>query len=448
MVDGKRNKVVYAEAGKDFVDALFSFLTLPLGTIARLAAKQSNIGAVTVGSLSSLHQSVADLDEQYLWTHACKEMLLKPRNSMEVYSQNMKLNIDDTEPMNYFLCQNRSCYCSSISGFLSTFRNQNCSCGRVMDRVVIPGSGLIQENGYVKETATFIICDDLYVMPNVLDLLKLSILSNTPSTDFIFGNNNQFLHSNLRHQSEFVIGDVSPYEFRQMSVKVLVRRSTREVLYAEAEEDFADFLLSFLTFPLGGVLHMLQGFSSISCIDNLYTSMTALSSDRYLMSQDLKNKLVKPLCAAQFELRNQILPISAVSLPLYYCHTYQLNGVHGLRGPVPGTLTSTPKYMNDCITQQNTQLSFVDPKFCMSKSSNSGEYARGPSMFMVTDDLAVTPMSSVTALSYLISSNVPLSDLEEMVIRIGVTEGLSILKASLISTNGLSQIIRTNLVEL
>jgi len=253
------------------------------------------------------------------------------------------------------------------------------------------------------------------------------MLSNTPLTDFIFRNNNQFLRSNLRHQSEFVIGDVSPYEFRQMSVKVLLRRSTREVLYAEAEEDFADFILSFLTFPLGGVVHMIQGFSSISCIDNLYTSMTALSLDRYLMSQDLKNKLVNPLCAAQFELRNQILPISAVSLPLYYCHTYQLKNVYGFRGSVPCTLISTPKYINDCITQQNTQLSFVETKFCMSKSSNSGEYARGLSMFMVTDNLVVTPMSSVTVLSYLITSNVPLSDLEEMVIRIGVKEVRNIL---------------------
>jgi hypothetical protein len=58
---------------------------MPLGTIARLVAKQSNIEQVTVGSLSSLYQSVANLDEQYLWTHACNEMLRKPRNFMEAY---------------------------------------------------------------------------------------------------------------------------------------------------------------------------------------------------------------------------------------------------------------------------------------------------------------------------------------------------------------------------
>ncbi|MCI24475.1 DUF674 family protein [Trifolium medium] len=76
LVDNERNKFVYAEAGKDFVDAIFSFLTLPLGTIARLVAKESNVEAVRFGSISSLYQSVANLDQQYLWTHACKEMLL------------------------------------------------------------------------------------------------------------------------------------------------------------------------------------------------------------------------------------------------------------------------------------------------------------------------------------------------------------------------------------
>ncbi|RHN48409.1 hypothetical protein MtrunA17_Chr7g0263461 [Medicago truncatula] len=36
LIDKETNNVIFAEAGKDFVDILFSFLTLPLGTIARL----------------------------------------------------------------------------------------------------------------------------------------------------------------------------------------------------------------------------------------------------------------------------------------------------------------------------------------------------------------------------------------------------------------------------
>ncbi|KAI5429757.1 hypothetical protein KIW84_034373 [Lathyrus oleraceus] len=90
-------KVVYAESGNDFVDVLLSFLTLPLGTIARLVAEESNIEAVEFGSLSKLYQSVSDLDEKYLWNQTCKQMLLKPRNPMEAYCKKMKLNIDQSE---------------------------------------------------------------------------------------------------------------------------------------------------------------------------------------------------------------------------------------------------------------------------------------------------------------------------------------------------------------
>jgi hypothetical protein len=163
---------VYAEAGKDFVDVLFSFLTMPLGTIARLVAKDdSNIKAVQFGSISSLYQSVSDLDEQYLWSKTCKEMLLKPRNSMEGYCHQLKLMIDDSDThMQYFVCEDLDYHCLDPEMTVSTLRYQKCHCGKLLnDRAAVPPRFLISvENGFVKETATFIIQDDLCVMPNDL----------------------------------------------------------------------------------------------------------------------------------------------------------------------------------------------------------------------------------------------------------------------------------------
>ncbi|PNX54470.1 DUF674 family protein [Trifolium pratense] len=116
FVKKEENKVVYAEAGKEFVDALFSFLTLPLGTIARLMAEESNIEAARFGSLSSLYQSVKDLDERYLFSQTSKEILLKPSNSMIAYFQKMKLNIDDTELLqSYFVCEDQTCKIENMS---------------------------------------------------------------------------------------------------------------------------------------------------------------------------------------------------------------------------------------------------------------------------------------------------------------------------------------------
>ncbi|MCI65119.1 DUF674 family protein, partial [Trifolium medium] len=59
LLNEKGNKVLLA--GKDFVDILCSFLTMPLGTFARLVEKESSIGPVTVGCLNSLYQSVRDM---------------------------------------------------------------------------------------------------------------------------------------------------------------------------------------------------------------------------------------------------------------------------------------------------------------------------------------------------------------------------------------------------
>jgi len=91
-----------------------------------------------------------------------------------------------------------------------------------------------------------------------------------------------------------------------VKVKVTLRKSNEQILFVEAGDDFTEFFLSFLTFPLGGVLHMLQGFSFLSCIDNIFKSLCDLSLDIYLMSQGHKDKLTKPLIATQFELMVQL----------------------------------------------------------------------------------------------------------------------------------------------
>jgi hypothetical protein len=162
------NKVVYAEAGKDFVDALFSFLTFPLGTIARLVAEESNIEAARFGSVSSLYQSVKDLDENYLFSHTSKEILLKPSNSMSAYCQKMKLNVDDTELLqSYFVCEDKTCKIENMS-CVSTVKNEKCICGKLLNRRI--SENLSKENGFVKEGLSFIVSDDLYAVPNDVEM--------------------------------------------------------------------------------------------------------------------------------------------------------------------------------------------------------------------------------------------------------------------------------------
>ncbi|CAN1269325.1 hypothetical protein LINPERPRIM_LOCUS13544 [Linum perenne] len=53
LVDKKGNRVLFAEAGKEFVDFLFTLLSFPLGTVIRLLSKNQ-----MVGCLGSLYQSI------------------------------------------------------------------------------------------------------------------------------------------------------------------------------------------------------------------------------------------------------------------------------------------------------------------------------------------------------------------------------------------------------
>ncbi|PNX82314.1 hypothetical protein L195_g038343 [Trifolium pratense] len=123
--------------------------------------------------------------------------------------------------------------------------------------------------------------------------------------------------------------------------------------------------------------------------------MTELSPENYLVSQDLKNKLTKLSVVAQFGLDNQIIPIETASLPVYYFHTYRYSS-YNFRALT--TIATMPKYDFSIDDEMHVLLDLVDPKFSASKSLNRGEFVKGPSTYMVTDDLVVTPMSPFNAI--------------------------------------------------
>ncbi|KAK7294627.1 hypothetical protein RJT34_17516 [Clitoria ternatea] len=421
------------------------FVTVPLKVLVhkeknRLVSMESNIEPVRVGSLSSLYQSVTVLDEQYLCSQTCKEMLLQPKNSMEAYCQNLKLNIDDTEPTTYFACANWHCNRVETRSLLSTFRNQRCHCGKIMNEVMDPQNQTPAiPNGFVMETATLIICDDLSVLPNAV-VTNVDLLRTLGVEDIAV------LEEQVLHISK-----------KEINVKVLVRKSDGKVLFAEAEEDFVDFLFSFLCFPLGGVLHMLRGSSSSRCMDKLYNGISALSTEKYFGSQELKDKIVNPQCAPLFNLDNLILPIGTESLPVFYFNTYYVSscrwkGYSNNRGEyinerlescaLVASQTSPDNVFHNYIDAKYTKANYVDPMSSVGKSSRSRGFTKGASMFMVTDDLIVSPASSVSGVSYINRLKVPLFDLEEKIIRIGSKEGLGILKASLTSTSALTNALK------
>lgn len=73
------------------------------------------------------------------------------------------------------------------------------------------------------------------------------------------------------------------------------RKSNGEILLAQGQEDFADFIFSLLTIPLGGVVHFMEGCSSFGSIYGLYKSVIDLAEE-YWTTKEVKDKLVNAHC--------------------------------------------------------------------------------------------------------------------------------------------------------
>ncbi|XP_014511462.1 uncharacterized protein LOC106770153 [Vigna radiata var. radiata] len=454
MVMKGKKKVVIAEAGKEFVDILFSFLTLPLGTIARLVREESKVEPPELALLRSLHQSVENLDNGYLCTDACREMLLRPRNSMEAYCRRLKLNIDDTEPTEYFVCNNLI-YCSYTSPvLLSSFKNKQCRCGRMLAKPISAEASCVFD-GFVKSNSRFMITDDLKVIPNSMDkivnvlknsgiksmssvnvmsvnitknqviyMLKCCLYSKTVLTDLFL----EKLPREILHKRERIV----PSDFKanendsgKITVKIMQRKSNGKIVFAEGKEDFANFLFNLLTIPIGGAVDLMEGCSCVGSLDGLYNSFIDLDED-YFTTKVKNNKFVDPVLAPQLKL-DSLLPLTCDYVPEYFCYVNIIMEDYYLTS----VCKSCVPYLERCVP-----VEFVDS---ISYTNNNDKgYLKGPTTYMVTDDLVVTPSSSISVMFLVSSMSIPVDDLQEKVVSIGTEECVRILQASLSSTSALT----------
>ncbi|XP_020202954.1 uncharacterized protein LOC109788595 [Cajanus cajan] len=456
LVDKERNRVVVAEAGGDLVDILFSFLTLPLGTIIRLVSKkQVQDEAEEIGCINNLYHSVENSSAEVFWNHICKRMLLCPRNPCEALCQKLKVRVDDSEPMKYFMCSNK---CRRGGDwFLSTFAEASCSCGKLMDKEMkLHGDyneGTCRDGVFVKGKTMYLIFDDLRVLQSspgnsvqqllqlgyknfhkltekylnvglkeILDILKQALISKSPLSDVFLGNGASkrvcTFSPKLRPENQGCLNYNSI-----INLKVTVRKSKKTILYAEAEGDFVDFLFSFLTTPLGSILKLLDGNFSLGCMNNLYKSVKDLNLSW------LKNPSGTPLLnlqvAPQFGCKRQPTQLYEEHTPCYWYGT----GV--LKNNICYVIGNGVISKEHSLIQHPVAMKLFEPRSPDGTRESSVGFVRRPSLFVVWDDLQVTPLANTSSISFLQKLNVSLDDLEEHELRIGETEALNLLGASL-----------------
>ena len=158
MIDTESRRVLYAEAGKDFVDFLFYILALPAGTFIPLLNQE------TVGSLGNIYDSIENLSTSYLRPNVTKDSLLKPRAYFSA-GTGLPLHLPNVESSRKLY----RCCCQSVSHDINAVCSKCSSFIRSESKYIGPPcandpySSTVGD--YVKEKVTYMVMDDLAVKP-------------------------------------------------------------------------------------------------------------------------------------------------------------------------------------------------------------------------------------------------------------------------------------------
>ncbi|KAJ9550993.1 hypothetical protein OSB04_015038 [Centaurea solstitialis] len=448
MVHKEKLKVAFAEADYTFVDTLFSIMTWPMATIVRVLDKCPDQNLQALGSLKNLYQSLEELPASYFSNEDSKFMMLNPTTSAYDLCRNLKLNIDDSEPTKCFICQNSNC--SENRGiYFSNSSVARCpSCSKLMNREIHSTnsvSRIFDDPGmFVPSLTTFIVTDDLRVMPNTLYssvrllcdlgitdasqleertfdigreqmviLVKAALLCKNPLTFMVFHSirfSGGLVNPKMGTSIQISTSNEEDTKLKKMTLRVSWQKSTSKFLFAEANEDFVDFIFGFLEIPLGTLVgKLMNGNTSIECLNNLFSSISNMSVGDSIKSQELKGMLIQPQLVLKYVSENQIFP---------------LNVPNSFEYTLPGWRKRTLR----------------DPRV-------NGRFLKAATKYILTDDLVITPLSSISGISMLNKLKVPLNDVEQHEVRIGIEKGLKILKASLRSSSTFTDALLEEIIE-
>lgn len=244
-------------------------------------------------------------------------------------------------------------------------------------------------------------------------LLKHLLFSKTPLTDTFLREQDTEQGLHLDVENTAYLDRDTDENSKKINIKLLLSKSNKRVLYAEAGEEFPDLLFSFHTFPLGAVVKLLGGYG-MGCVDNLYKSVKDLSCKDCMKSEECKAKLLSPKIASYFGTKNQLLKIEeqVPQLKLFYCSICKDCYV------TFGGITIEPCSHGP----KGIQLRTINPKHSEIVHDLGGAFVAGPAMFTVTDELIVKPLSPISGISFINKFSFPISDLEGVVASVGEME--------------------------
>lgn len=226
-------------------------------------------------------------------------------------------------------------------------------------------------------------------------------------------------------------------------MKLLIDTNAKRVLFAEADKKVIDFLFSLMVLPVGSIVELVNKKNIGGCIGNLYESIENIS-DAYIQPNLDKNFLLKPKSVLSTG-NIPLLPPSVTEtvtkeaeVKYYNCtYTYNSNCRNYVTTAYGTGCPGCARQMTHAITHVGSNT--ATPNKIIRKGE--GGYVKELVTYMVSDDLLVMPMSTISTITLLNKLNVHNFDsLEEKVVKFGVEEGLDLVKACLQTKTALTKV--------
>ncbi|KAG2691939.1 hypothetical protein I3760_08G029700 [Carya illinoinensis] len=167
FIDKKINRVLFAEASKDFVEFLFQSFTLPVVTVTNFLKSHEMLGC-----LQNLYESIENLSQSCIQPGQSKDLVLKPKGVMSGTTDSFLLpRVESYTFRKFYKCNT---YCRECDHQLSSTEGgycSVCSSASMSREILLNVEELISANKAVsnfnllKEWVRFIVMDDLRMMP-------------------------------------------------------------------------------------------------------------------------------------------------------------------------------------------------------------------------------------------------------------------------------------------
>ncbi|KAK1256613.1 hypothetical protein QJS04_geneDACA024451 [Acorus gramineus] len=206
---------------------------------------------------------------------------------------------------------------------------------------------------------------------------------------------------------------------KKHTLKLFVDTRSNKVLFAEAGNEMADFFFGLLALPVGSVVKLLSKECIIGSLGELYGSLESLSATYIQPGQKKATFLNPPVSASSAKSSTLLIEDRSSSCEpkcLFNrvssgstCSRLYYTDVYGTQGP-------------SCRGMMTYELKNIGNSSNVVMDGSGGLVKEGVT-YMVMDDLAIMPLSTISIITLLNKFNVKeVSSLQETVVELGMDE--------------------------